>query len=517
MKTNTAENLSPRTEVFAKARMHARGVEATLGSESMSKKTHTDLEAFCDEQGREWARLLFEEHLALRADAEQRVEVTGSDGVERTRARDSQRTLMTLVGPVQVPRKAYQALGSKDLHPMDATLNLPPERYSLGVRRLVAKEVGRASYDEVVEMVDDYMGATIGKRQVEELAVRAAQDFDLFYGLRDLPQSTTEDLLVLSTDAKGIVMRPEDLREATKKQARASKQKLETRLSGGEKKNRKRMAQVATVYSVAPWVRTPADVIHGLKSKEVEARRPKVYGKRVWASVEKDQRAVIRAMFDEALRQDPDKRRRWVVLVDGDGKQLSAVKAEARRIGVKPTYILDLVHVIEYVWKAARAIFGEANPEAEPWVADRLLQLLGGSTGGQVAKTIRGFADRNQLEGSARKALDGACAYLADRTRTRAMRYLDALQAGLPIATGVIEGACRYVVKDRMDRTGARWSLTGAEAVLRLRAVRASGDFDEYWAFHLEQEHARNHAALYADGEVPDPQPKRRPSLRRIK
>ena len=78
--------------------------------------------------------------------------------------------------------------------------------------------------------------------------------------------------------------------------------------------------------------------------------------------------------------------------------------------------------------------------------------------------------------------------------------YRDALRDDLPIATGVIEGACRFVVKDRMDRTGARWSLTGAEAVLRLRAIRASKDFDAYWAFHLEQDKVRNHTSRYEDG-----------------
>ena len=97
------------------------------------------------------------------------------------------------------------------------------------------------------------------------------------------------------------------------------------------------------------------------------------------------------------------------------------------------------------------------------------------------------------------------------------MHYADALRDGLPIATGVIEGACRYLVKDRMDRTGACWSLEGAEAVLRLRALRASGDFDEYWRFHLAREKERNHVSRYADSEIPDPLPSRKRHLRRIK
>ena len=517
MKTSVAAEMREDSHPFVRARMHAKSVEDTLLSTEMTKKSHSDLEAFCEAKGREWSRLLLEEHLALRASLEKRVEVTGADGVERTGTRDSERHLETVLGTVAVPRKAYQAPGAEDLHPMDAALNLPRELFSHGVRRMVAKEVGRASFDEVVEMVADYGGAVIAKRQVEELAVRAAQDFDAFYAERTPPESSREELLVLSTDAKGIVMRRQDLRAATKKRASSTSNKLETRLSGGEKRNRKRMAQVAAVYSVAPWVRTAEDVLHGLRAKDTEKKRPKVHDKRVWASVEKAPSKTIRAMFDEALRQDPEKTRRWVVLVDGDQKQLRAVKAAARRAGVKITIVVDIVHVIEYVWKAARALFGEANPEAEPWVSNRLLELLSGRSGGEVARTIRGWAGRKNLDAAGLRAIESACGYLADRTRTRLMRYAEALQEGLPIATGVIEGACRHVVKDRMDRTGARWSLTGAEAVLRLRAIRASGDFDAYWEFHLAQEKTRNHAARYAEGRVPDPLPSPKTRLRRIK
>jgi hypothetical protein len=122
---------------------------------------------------------MLEEHLALRASLEKRVDVTGADGVERRFSRDGERHLETVVGTVVVPRAAYQAPGCEDLHPMDAALNLPRELFSFGVRRMVAGEVGRASFEEVVEIVHDYGGATIAKRQVEELAVRAAQDFAL--------------------------------------------------------------------------------------------------------------------------------------------------------------------------------------------------------------------------------------------------------------------------------------------------------------------------------------------------
>jgi hypothetical protein len=403
---------------------------------------------------------------------------------------------------------------------MDAALNLPREMFSHGIRRMVAKEVARASFDEVVDIVRDYTGSTIAKRQVEELDVRAAQDFDSFYEERAAARASRDDLLVISTDGKGVVMRHEDLRDHTRQAAEKRVPKLKTRLTPGEKSNRKRMAQVATVYSIAPFPRRAADIVHTLRDgAEVDAKRPRPTDKRVWASVEKEPRAVIREAFAEALRRDPDKRRRWVVLVDGEPKQLRAVKAAARLAGVKVTILVDIVHVLEYIWGAARALFGESNTKAEKWVADRLLALLTGRTGGEVARTILWWAARTGpgLSEAALAAIDNACNYLADRTRTRLMHYQKALEDGLPIATGVIEGACRYLVKDRMDRTGARWSLTGAEAVLRLRALRASGDFDSYWQFHLARELEHNHKARYEHGELPDPLAAPRANIRKLK
>ena len=506
---------------FAKARELSGRVEGMLSSSNMTRKTHSEVEEFLSKEGREWARLMYEEHLALRAELENQTEVVGSDGVKRDSTRRSARHLESVLGRVEVARLAYQAPTSSDLHPLDATLNLPPEMFSHGIRRMVAKEAARASFGEVVEIVRDYTGSTIAKRQVEELAVRAAQDFDAFYEGRAAARDPGGDLMVISTDGKGVVMRRQDLREGTRRAADKSSRKLKTRLTPGEKNNRKRMAQVATVYSIAPFPRDASDILHSLRDPaEVDAKRPRPAHKRVWASVEKSARAVIREAFAEAQRRDPEKQRRWVVLVDGDPKQLRAVKAEARRAGVAVTILLDIVHVLEYLWDAARALFGQSNIKAEKWVADRLLALLTGHSGGDIARTIRWWVARHdgpELGEPELRAIAKTCDYIADRTRTRMMHYQQALEQGLPIATGVIEGACRYLVKDRMERTGARWSLTGAEAVLRLRAVRASGDFDDYWQFHLAREYERNHVSRYDEGKVPDPMPVRKPPLRRLK
>ena len=177
-------------------------------------------------------------------------------------------------------------------------------------------------------------------------------------------------------------------------------------------------------------------------------------------------------------------------MVDGSEAQLRRVQRSARAHGVSPTIVLDVVHVIEYLWKAAYAFHDEGSRAAEAWVRERLLQILRGraphvAAGMRRSATLRGLTKRR------RKPVDTAADYLLKYKRY--LRYDEYLARGLPIATGVIEGACRHLIQDRLGITGARWSLQGAEAVLRLRALRASGDFDEYWRFHEAADQKRNY------------------------
>ena len=148
--------------------------------------------------------------------------------------------------------------------------------------------------------------------------------------------------------------------------------------------------------------------------------------------------------------------------------------------------------------------------ELERWVNEHLLDVLCGKAA-LVGAALRRSATYWKLTGTARKAVDKCADYLQNHAEY--LRYQDALSDGLPIATGVIEGTCRHLVKDRMDITGARWGLTGAESVLRLRALKQSGDFEEYWSFHVEQEEIRNHLA----GKRNLPKSNQPPALRLIR
>jgi len=258
------------------------------------------------------------------------------------------------------------------------------------------------------------------------------------------------------------------------------------------------MATVAAVYTVMPYVRKPEDLAG--KNPLRHDERPSPERKRVWASLEKQPEEVIRQAFDEARHRDPDGQKIWVALVDGNWDQIRIFKRIAKEKKLHLTIIVDLIHVIEYLWKAGRAFHPESGPELEAWVEHRLLEILNGKAG-RMAGGMRRSATRKELSPKAREPVDTCAAYLLSHAPY--LRYDRYLAQGMPVATGVIEGACRHLVKDRMDVTGARWRLTGAEAVLRLRALKSSHDFEEYWSFHEAREYERNHKSLYAEGKVP--------------
>ena len=472
-----------------------------LFGEEAGALTHDELETRLAACGRDLLRQLFQDHLDLRACRERRAgPVIDAAGIAHEAIEAGHRRgLQTVVGCVSVTRLAYRAKAAENLHLQDACLNLPAERHSHGLRALAAIEATRGSYEEAQAAIARSTGVDLGKRQVEDLARRAALDVEGFYDEKRRQPGTKADVLVISADGKGIVMRPDALRPATMAAARKNKHKLKTRLSKGEQRNSKRMAELAVVYDATPVPRTASDILSRSDDGK-KAPAPVATGKWLTASVVEAAREVIAAAFDEAERRDPGHERPWVVLVDGAKHQIDVIRAEAARRGVEVTIVCDLIHVLEYLWGAAWCFFGEGDPAAEAWVADKGLAVLEGKAG-LTAGAIARKATALGLDGRKRKKADECARYL--KNKRPYLDYPTALSAGYPIATGVIEGACRHLVRDRFDITGARWSLEGAEAMLKLRAVRANGDWEAYWQHHLAAERERVHASRYAGGVIP--------------
>jgi hypothetical protein len=487
------------SQAYDQGREHFEHIVGYLDSAEAAWMTHSELERELEKKGRELMRILLQEHIDRRGPGHCEQSVCGADGLQRCRQRPHVRELETVFGTVSVERVGYGCEGVGSLHPLDAELNLPEERYSLELRRRVAQEAAKSSFEETLESIGKSTGAHVAKRQLEDLVMRAARDFDAFYQLRQAPQATGS-VLAISVDGKGITMRTEDLREQTRKAANARMHKMGKRLSKGEKKNAKRMATVAAVYTIAPFVRTPQEVVAETGGSLAQVSRPRPEQKRVWASVEKEPEEVIVQAFAEARQRDPTVEKTWVALVDGNKAQIRHLRGKARKNGVELSIVVDIVHVIEYLWGAGRAFHPASGPELESWVRYRLLEILQGKAG-LMAGGMRRSATRRGLSAEQRKPVDKCARYLLNHSSY--LHYDQYLAQGLPIATGVIEGACRHLVKDRMEVTGARWSLTGAEAVLRLRALRSSGDFDEYWRFHEICEYQQTHRSRYAGGIVP--------------
>jgi hypothetical protein len=451
------------------------------------------IESEIGQDGRELTRKILQGHIDSRGPGNVGEAIITTDGISLTHRRLIKRSLQTLFGKIDITRTGYSVPGYSTLFPLDALLNLPLSSFSYGLQRFIARRISTTAFSEALTLTQEITGVSVGGRQAMQIVESCSIDFDAYYASKMARKNRKAKVLVLTTDGKGIVMREESLREETQKRALDTKQKMKTRLSRGEKSNRKRMAQVASIYFIEKFIRTPKDITDELSRQTANLYRPRPYQKRVWASIEKDSDDVIKSMFTEAHKRDPQHSKEWVILVDGNKHQLCVVKSLAKKEGVKASIILDIIHVIEYLWDAARVFIDESNhADCEKWVESKLTQILNGEAG-KVAGSIRMSAAKRKLTKDKKQTAKDCARYIARHKPY--MHYVKYLKHGYPIATGVIEGACRYLIKDRMDITGARWGLSGAESVLKLRSLVTSGDFDDYWTFHLKSEYERNYIA----------------------
>lgn len=446
-----AYNNREEFSAFSACREQLESIIGSLLSPERTAQEHGEVEVFIQEEGTELLRKLLQGYLDVRADTETQCEyVVSPAGQTLNHVRtDTSRNIVSLFGNVKVRRLGYNQRQQPSVFPLDHALNLPKDHYSFGLRKRLTAEAIKGSFEESVHCIKTTTGGHVPKRQSLMLVEDVAQDFCSFYEqVRFLSPEQTTDLLVISFDGKGIVMRHDSLREVTKKAATNQDQKLQTRLSQGEKRNRKR----------------------------------------IWASVKRDAITVIEEAFAEALQRDPKQSRKWIILVDGHPHQIKQIKRVMKRLKVKAVLIQDFIHVLEYLWKATWCFHEKGSEAAEAWVAERALKILQGKAG-LVAAGMKRSATKLKMEKKDREGIDSCATYLL-RSKSR-LQYADALAAGFPIATGVIEGACRHLINDRLDITGARWGLQCAEAILKLRSINSSGDFEKYWSFYQQKSKQR--------------------------
>lgn len=453
---------------------------------------------FC--RGTEVLRVIFQNRLD-QLSAIETAEFVQPDGAS---VRQRSRQLMSTFGRLCFRRLGHKRPGETVWFPLDAMLNLPTGMYTHRLSRRVVEEGRAGSWEAAVKQIEETTGGHVPKRQAEALAVAAAQDFDAFNAL-PLPANQVlgaDALLIASSDSKGVRMLPTALREATRKTAAAEALTAVRGDPMAEKKPRshdRRMAVVTAVWEQQPVKRAAQDIVSELRrAPRAAAKRtklPRPENKRLAASLEHGVTIAIKKMFDEIDRRDPTRQRRLIALVDGEECQQGAILWTAGCRERPVTIVLDLIHVLHYLWMAGFALCRKNQKKTDVWLAEHLLLLLSEPVE-RLIEAIERTAKTRRLNVGERKSVNRALRYF-DRNRTF-MDYPSFLANGFPIATGVIEGACRHLVQDRLGITGARWDLPGAEAVLRLRALDTSGDWDAYWRFHRQQESLRNHPVARA-------------------
>lgn len=454
-----------------------------------------EVEDFLFTGGQALLRQLFQDHLDAKAARERAAyaaapgPVRGADGVERGKVETVSTRLRTRFGTVQVRRLSYRAAGVASLRPADAAANLPAASYSHGLQRLLVAFATGLSYDGAIAAVERACGQTIGHRAAIEIIAAAGADIGSFYDrARPAPGTAAGEVVVISADGSGIDMRPEARREGVAPDPGASDPSPAGSLAAKARRGRKRMAEIALVGTITP-ARRDAAAVMGPDAHP----GPRLRDQWLTGSIAEPVSAVIASAFDEASRRDPDRAAQWVALVDGNAHQIDCIETEAAARGARVAIVVDFVHVLQYLWDAAKVFFDHTD-QAGDWVRQKATLVLQGRSRA-VAAGIRRRATTAGYTGRERANADRAATYLDNHEP-----YLDyplALANGWPIATGAIEGAVRHLVKDRFAITGARWGLAGAEAMLTLRATTIAGDADQYWRYHLEQEQHRNHAVRY--------------------
>lgn len=486
-------------ESFAHAENKFFQLTELLSNSHTKKMWFRCVESIVNNEGREFEQSLLQGHADERGLGDMGDFIVGSDDLVRTHKRIRERHIKTLFGPIKIKRSGYSSRGKNSLFPTDSLLNLPTIAHSFGVQKLVSQEAIRGSFEESIESLERMTGIKISKRQAEKIILATSSYFYDFYTQNEYELEDTQNLplLVLTLDGKGIAMRKESLRSETRLRSEENPHKLKPRLSPFDTKNSKRMAVVASVYEVERFIRSPEEIVEELfeQPDSDKKKRPKPVKKRVWASLKHSFQLVVREMFEEANKRDPNRKKEWIALVDGDKKQRRYLLPEAKKHGVKLTIIGDFIHVLEYLWDAGHVFFNEPF-DPEQWVKERLFRILNGKSS-LTAAGMRRSATKKKFDQTKRKNMDKCAKYLLNLSSY--LRYLEYLNLGYPIATGVIEGACRYLVKDRMSITGARWGLNYAYAILKLRSLKVSGEFDDYWIFYEKQEFIKNYLNQYAD------------------
>jgi hypothetical protein len=398
------------------------------------------------------------------------------------------RAYVSAFGAVSFARDVYATRETQrqEVVPLDAKLGMPESDTSYLLQKWSGKQFVKQSYKESRITLMSILGFSPSVNCLEDMAAQASADAEDYLDRQGAVDPATEaEILVATSDCKGVPMRKIDA-PRTKPDSDGPRRK---RLKKGEKNGQKRMACVGGVYSVAPFRRTVEEVLDETLRKAKQEQRPKPQNKRLRAvltreidGVEVNAKDVIFDWLAKELQQrDPQERRTVVAVMDGETKLRDLQELKIRRA----TGILDIWHVTEYLWELAYCFYRDGSAEAEAFVETYLRKLLEGKVN-RVIGGIRQMATKRDLPQAKWDKVEDCLFYFA--ARSDYMKYDEYLAAGYPIGSGVVEGACRHLVKDRMEQTGMRWRIAGAQAILGLRAIYVNDDWDAFHADRIQTE-----------------------------
>ena len=396
----------------------------------------------------------------------------------------------SVFGKLRVARHYFTAPDHAGCCPLDAALSLPDHCYSDLLSDWASYGSTDAAYRENQAALERILGLSVSVQALETLTATAAADVSAFYQQPSDPAAPLPlgSILVVQADGKGVPM------------IQPTPETPVLRLGKGQKRTKKKEAIVTCLYTIAPYVRTPQDVVAALLHEERRAdhpTRPQPVQKEGHATL--DGKASACALLSQRVAQRDTRRvTDRVALTDG----AESLQQHLSSHFPDHTLVLDIIHASEYLWDTATALLGETSPARTAWVRAKLECLLAGQTE-RVIAALQQEAATPTVSTIQRTAIQRTIGYY--ERNLPYMRYDTYLAQGWPIGTGVVEGACGHLVKDRMEQAGMRWTQDGAQAVLNLRAVRLNGDWDAYWRFHRHQQHLRLYGSTPA-AAIPEAQ-----------
>lgn len=382
-----------------------------------------------------------------------------------------------------IERRRYYLAGWGNYHPLDDYLCMPQQSLSYKLQSWIGKQSVEEDYRESVRLANEILGLHLRASDVKRAIERLAPQVEPYYEQRPaLNQEQAKEegaCLAIGNDGKGVPVI---------KSEREGQANTEARLMKGQKRGVKKQATVSVSFSFNPQRRSSEDILRGLFREKAKDEKGPKEAKRISINVHKrafmcNQKGAINYAVEHSAKRNPSKEKPLVALVDcGPGLEEGILHA-AKEQGLEDkldAIIADIVHVSEYIWDAANVILGEKYKGRTEWVRSVMKDILE-SRVSQVIEDLQANRDKTNLNANEKGKLDTVIRYLTNHQHK--MDYKSYLEKGYPISTGLIEGCCGHLVKDRMEGSGRRWTLDGAQQMLDLRAVKKNEDWKEFMGF----------------------------------